>query len=396
MISVGGILVKPLYAGRSPQFPGVDQINFYLPSSLPARCYVPMTVYLGELPSAVLGQPLITGGPLLVAGARAAAPPIGSPPLTLAVGASDTACRSEFGLSQAQIERLDEGGAVRVAALLFDSDTSQQFQGEAHKQISQSAEAWLGDYDAANLSLIATGWQKHAAITGGFCERQGFTQPIGPLEIGAAAGLINNLVYGVTGNNSTLSLKINESGGCEWNTAPTFVGGVSAEPTSNCLASSYTLNGSAGGVALFSVSGALPEPRQLTASDRLSVTNQSGGGLQANWSLADLKPDDQIALGLSSSQTIGGLFPVAWVQSSLACGVSFGDESFPVQPDEMQWLRQVSTPGIFVQGKQISMSALRGGLAGIPSPLPAGAPDLFVLLIRNQLTYIPYPDPITY
>jgi uncharacterized protein (TIGR03437 family) len=396
MISVGGVLIKPFYAGRSPQFPGVDQINFYLPSSLPARCYVPMTVYLGELPSAVLGHPLIISGPLLVAGTLIESPSIGAPPLTLSVGTPDSACTSELGLSPAQIQRLDEGGTVRLAVMAFDSYTGPQLQGGLHTQISQSGEAWLGDYDAENLSLVVTGWQMRLAIPVGFCERQGFTQLIGPPDAGATGGLINSRVYGVTGNNTTLSLKVNGIGGCAWTTAPTLVGGVSAEPPSNCVASSYMLNGSAGGVSLFSVSGALPAPRQLAASDQLSVANQSSGGLQANWNVADFTPDDQMTLGLISSQTIGGIFPTATVQSSVACAVSFGDKSFLVEPTDMQWLRQVSTPGIFIRGEQVSMSVLSGALAGVPSPRPAGSPDLFVLLIRNQLMFVPYPDPITY
>jgi uncharacterized protein (TIGR03437 family) len=396
MISVGGVLVKPFYAGRSPQFPGVDQINFYLPTSLPSRCYVPMTVYFGELPFSVLGQPLIISGPLLVAGTLGEPPPIGAPPLTLSVGTPDAACTSELGLFPAQIQHLDEGGSVRLAVMAFDSFTSSQSQGGVQTQFSQSAEAWLGDYDAENLSLVVTGWQTRRAMAVGFCERQGFTQLIGPPDVGATGGLINSRVYGLTGNSTTLRLKVDGAGGCAWNTAPTLVGGVSAEPPSNCVASSYMLTGSAGGVASFSVSGALPVPRQLAASDQLSVTNQSSGGLQANWNAADLKPDDQITVGLASFETIGGLFPTAWVQSSLACAVSFGDQSFQVQPNDMQWLRQVSTPGIFIRAKQVSTSALAGALAGIPSPPPLGAPDLFVLLTRNKLTFIPDPNPITY
>lgn len=218
---------------------------------------------------------------------------------------------------------------------------------------------------------------------------------LGLLNAGVTGELINSRVYGVTRSNATISLKINGNGGCAWIIAPTIVGGVSAEPLNNCLASSYTLSGSAGGVALFSVSDALPAARQLAAGDQLTVTNQISGGLQANWNVTDLKPDDQITLDLISSETIGGLFPTAMVQSWLACAVSFSDRSFPVQPSDMQWLRQVSTPGIFVQGKQVSMTTLLAGMLGGASPPPSGAPDIFALLIRNQLTFIPFPNPIT-
>ena len=42
-VLVGGISVRPFYAGRSPQFPGVDQINFFVPRGIEG-CYVPVAV----------------------------------------------------------------------------------------------------------------------------------------------------------------------------------------------------------------------------------------------------------------------------------------------------------------------------------------------------------------
>ena len=42
-VLVGGISVTPFYAGRSPQFPAVDQINFFVPAGIEG-CYVPLAV----------------------------------------------------------------------------------------------------------------------------------------------------------------------------------------------------------------------------------------------------------------------------------------------------------------------------------------------------------------
>ena len=42
-VLVGGISVTPFYAGRSPQFPAVDQINFFVPAGIEG-CYVPVAV----------------------------------------------------------------------------------------------------------------------------------------------------------------------------------------------------------------------------------------------------------------------------------------------------------------------------------------------------------------
>ena len=42
-VLVEGISVTPFYAGRSPQFPAVDQINFFVPAGIEG-CYVPVAV----------------------------------------------------------------------------------------------------------------------------------------------------------------------------------------------------------------------------------------------------------------------------------------------------------------------------------------------------------------
>ena len=39
----GRTIVRPFYAGRSPQFPGIDQVNFTLPAGLEG-CYVSVAI----------------------------------------------------------------------------------------------------------------------------------------------------------------------------------------------------------------------------------------------------------------------------------------------------------------------------------------------------------------
>src|SRR5207253_5782526 len=43
-VTIGGITTPASYAGRAPQFPGEDQINFVVPSNVPVGCYVPASV----------------------------------------------------------------------------------------------------------------------------------------------------------------------------------------------------------------------------------------------------------------------------------------------------------------------------------------------------------------
>ena len=44
IVTIGGIVATTNYAGRSPQFPGEDQINFVVPANVPTGCYVPASV----------------------------------------------------------------------------------------------------------------------------------------------------------------------------------------------------------------------------------------------------------------------------------------------------------------------------------------------------------------
>ncbi|MBL8295927.1 MAG: hypothetical protein JNN08_29055 [Bryobacterales bacterium] len=50
-VLVGGKSAKVLYQGRSPQFPGIDQINFELPGDVATGCHVPLAVRAGGVVS---------------------------------------------------------------------------------------------------------------------------------------------------------------------------------------------------------------------------------------------------------------------------------------------------------------------------------------------------------
>ncbi len=76
-----------------------------------------------------------------------------SGPLTLSAGTPGVDCTSEIGLSPNFVESLDQGGKLRIA--VFDIDTESDFQ----LQTQQTSSAWIGDYDAADLSLLVSGWQ---------------------------------------------------------------------------------------------------------------------------------------------------------------------------------------------------------------------------------------------
>ena len=60
-VLVGGISVTPFYAGRSPQFPAVDQINFFVPAGIEG-CYVPLAVKVDGVVSNYGTMAIASGG----------------------------------------------------------------------------------------------------------------------------------------------------------------------------------------------------------------------------------------------------------------------------------------------------------------------------------------------
>ncbi len=89
-INIAGVTIPAAYAGRSPQFPGLDQINFALPANVATGCYIPAEVTASGVPSNLF---------------------------YLEIGSNSTTCTHPLGLSAAQLAKLDQGGTVNIGVL---------------------------------------------------------------------------------------------------------------------------------------------------------------------------------------------------------------------------------------------------------------------------------------
>ena len=87
VVTIGGKQAAVLYAGRSPQFPGEDQINIQLPPDVPAGCYTPAVVSVNGVPSN---------------------------DFVLSTGSALGSCAHPFGLSAAAEAALDSQGAASL------------------------------------------------------------------------------------------------------------------------------------------------------------------------------------------------------------------------------------------------------------------------------------------
>src|SRR5579871_6469509 len=97
-ILVGGTVVTPLYAGRSPQYPALDQINFVLPSDpgIPDGCFVPIAVQV----NGVVGNYA-----------------------TFSKATGSRTCPAPLGLTPTALAKLDQGGKLNVGALTLARST---------------------------------------------------------------------------------------------------------------------------------------------------------------------------------------------------------------------------------------------------------------------------------
>ncbi|HEY6392094.1 MAG TPA: hypothetical protein VIX89_12495 [Bryobacteraceae bacterium] len=87
VVTVAGKVVTPDYAGRSPAFPGLDQINFKIPTDVTTGCYVPAAVTA----SGQVSQDFV-----------------------LSIAATGSVCTHPLGLTQSSLATLDSGGTVNV------------------------------------------------------------------------------------------------------------------------------------------------------------------------------------------------------------------------------------------------------------------------------------------
>ena len=283
-VYVDGLPATPLYAGRAPTLPGVDQINFALPAGVKARCFVPLQVVTGGASSGLE---------------------------TISVSAGSSTCPSELGLSSSALATLDAGGVARAAILRMTSTTN-----HSDGAVEQSAEAWTAEYNASYLSVLALGANAAPVNGAAVCSRNPLDRAYGQ---NTSAGIAVPVITG--------------SSGCTWAfvTTGTLVEG---SPPSACIASSYIFSG-----PLFTASGTFPSPRAANMIATLS-SQRSTQGLSISWA-ANPSPSDDVTLTIGSSFTPVTLFGTSETKSvQFACQMNAAASPFTFSPNDLTWALQ--------------------------------------------------------
>ena len=257
-VIVAGIEVTPAYAGRSSGSPGLDQINFTVPSGVTASCFTPLQVR--------------AGGRLSNLGSIAVA------------GAGQTACTSP-GLTQTQLQTLDRGGTLTAGGLqLGKSATS--FTATVGEN-TETAVAWFGQYTIdtvanSNLALAQSGACFLIQRTG-TTDQLGFGQPP-PRTLDAGTSLTLN---GPNASNVAIPRQSDNSYLATLYSTGLLGIGATGRPT--LAAGTYTVAGTGGAdVGPFSASITLPGdfvwtnqssiPNPIPRASPLTVTWTGGAG----------------------------------------------------------------------------------------------------------------------
>ncbi|MGP0071035.1 MAG: hypothetical protein ACLPWF_03770 [Bryobacteraceae bacterium] len=253
-VIVSGVAVTPAYAGRSTGSPGLDQINFTIPSNVTPSCFVSLQVS--------------AGGNLSNLGSIAVAP------------AGQTAC-SVPTITEAQLHTLDTGGTLTVG--LFELSHSDIVFTKTVTEDNDVVAGGFGKYavdtvGSANFAMSQTGACYLLQRTGTDAEIAFGLPPQMTVDAGAQVTL-----NGPNASNISIpQLSDNIYGTILYDTGLLGSGAVGS-PT--LTQGTYTLTGTGGaGVGAFSASVTLPGDFVWTNESSISGTISQSAPLTVTWS----------------------------------------------------------------------------------------------------------------
>lgn len=243
-IYVGGVQVTNVeYHGRNPSDPGLDQINFTIPASVSAGCYVSL-----QIVSSVNGSPVVSNT------------------TTLAVASSRSTCADANGLSFSTIEPiLNSKGSVRIGYLgLSESQLSLAGLGLG----SETSVSGSGSFQQLTAAQITGSTGVFSLPSIGSCtiivEYPNTTTTTTPLPAGLDAGT----PIPIMGPTSASSGNLVETSGSKGSYSTPFMGAgsLTALPSGT-----YTFTGP-GGADVGAFMATLKVPANLTWTNETTVT----------------------------------------------------------------------------------------------------------------------------
>ena len=309
-VIVGGIAVTPLYAGRSPGSPGLDQIDFYVPSTVTPSCFVSLLVMAGGRSSNL--------------GTIAVAP------------AGQSACSSPV-LTQAQLHTLDMGGALTAGGIQL-AKTATTYTANVSESIDLAA-GWFGKYtvDAvanSNLAVVQPGACFLVQRTGAVYQLGLGQPPAQTLDAGAQLTL-----NGPNASNTPVPVQADKSFLATLYSTGLQGSGVIGSPT--LAAGTYTVAGAGGAdVGAFSASVTLPGDFAWTDQSAIANPIPRASPLTVTWTGGE--GGLVIILGAALTRTAGTGFNATFSALGFTCTAAASAGSFTVPSNILQQLPAVS------------------------------------------------------
>ena len=335
-IHIGGTSIKPAYAGRAPGLPGVDQINFALPESVPEGCFVPLQVTVG---SSDLGQ------------------------LVFSAAAAGDSCTSEFNHGPENLTKLDEGKTIRVAVLSYSADPSKTEQ--------QTLEAWAAEYDASRLSLLTS---PTALPTGSAaaCQQRAYSRTRFESPSDERGPL-----YGWPLDSTALTLRVSGKE-CAWNSVSGVSGVIRPQTNATCVATAAELAVTAAGQPVVVAESDLPAVRNTAI--RQFTSRLVSQAVQTSWQLGSSADRDLATVTIGSSFTLqGSIFSGLTNYRQVSCRIPASLGGFSFTREQTGWARglQNSTPA------SLQIADDRAGAVD-PDSGELGAKTIDVIVVRTR------------
>ena len=282
-VLIGGKAIAPLYAGRSPGYPGLDQLNLQLPADVATGCTVPIQV-------SVDGQ--------------------FSNSATIAIAPAGGAICSPAPVSNDVLNRLDQGGSLALGSFSVVQLTGSGSQppGMGIASVDESAFGSFVKYSGSQLGSAAA-----------------FLNPIGSCQTARIVGNAAQLTFGAVGTRLDAgSLKLTGPGNLNQtlvvdNTSGAYYLPLGAAPqnvnlhlplgfpsfnlTPLLTAGPYQLTGN-GGADVGKFTASLTVGRPVTIPGGLPMSVDRSKDLTLTWSGGN--PGDLVSVTGISGTTIGG------------------------------------------------------------------------------------------
>jgi len=232
-VNIAGISTPAVYAGRSPQFPGLDQINFVMPGNVATGCYIPAEITASGRPSNMFYLSIAPAGA--------------------------TACTHPLGLSVDAMRRLDTpGGTISLGMFQMLSAVVLSLPAEGAGGLFETVDANSTFQTFSQINLAFGGY--NYPVASGSCAvldtldpAAGFSVPnltaLGGKELKSADFLS---LGGTNGNTATILRQMDASGN--------DIGGYLSVFFSTLGKGTWTLSANAGkDMGAFSASTVLPD-----------------------------------------------------------------------------------------------------------------------------------------